>query len=308
MADTIFIMGRPHCGSTILNCMLGSLPGTCAVGELHRIADIDNPERKCACGAVPLECEFWSRVKEIYVGRAGAEAWDNLLKAIPKCYTFKESAGMLVGLTRGGVLSTYAEGYNLLHECVAQAAGEQTVVDSSRNPFAALMLLRTNPDARVIHLVRNGDDSLYSKLHRIQSGRGFRWYRFYWQKVRWPGILLHLSGISWVIGNRIADSIRRRYPGRVLRIRYEDLSAEPEQTLRGIGMFLGKDVTGVIRKIAQQEPIQVGHAVGGNLLRSKGAFIFRPDTEKPLPSRYRRLFRLYARPTMRKFGYVSKPF
>jgi hypothetical protein len=278
----------------------------CAVGELHRVAAFDDEERKCACGLVPAACDFWSRIRDRFIEQRGTEGWEEFIGSIPRCYTFAQSFKIVLGATSRAPLAAYAAGFPVLYGAIGQTSGENTIVDSSRNPFAALLLLRQDPGSKAILLVRNGEDSLHSKLHRMESGRGFRWYRFFWKSPRLRAPYLLLYGMSWVLGNLIAEMIRKAYPERVLRVRYEDLGENPGEALERIGSFLGLDASGVIASIEDGKPIPVGHAIGGNILREKGEFVFQPDSRKPLPGRYRFPFRLFAWPMMWAYGYFGK--
>lgn len=306
-------MGRPHSGSTVLSALLGQLPRTRAVGELHRIEDErlsgELPQR-CSCGRVQASCPFWRGVRERFVSGQGAtgtggETWGRFLASLRH---FTRSAHMLRLPLLDPARAPAAElvdGLGALYDAIADEAGADTVVDASRNPFVAGLLLRARPDARVLHLVRHGEDSLYSKLRRLQEGRGFRWYRYHWRAPRAVAPLLALSGLSWVALNGAAEALGAAHGDRVLRVRYEDLCADPGGTLARIGAFLDRDAAPLAARLDAQEPIACEHLIGGNGLRLAGAFVFRPDAGKPLPWRHRALFRLYAWPLLLRYGYLG---
>ncbi len=70
----VLIGGTGRSGSTLLDRLLGELPGFVAVGELRytwREALADN--RYCGCGARFLDCPFWSEV-----GRRAFGGWDQI--------------------------------------------------------------------------------------------------------------------------------------------------------------------------------------------------------------------------------------
>ena len=62
-------------------------------------------------------------------------------------------------------------------------------------------------------------------------------------------------------------------------MRYEDLVAEPARELDRIGRFLGLDMSGVIASIAAGEPLDIGHMVSGNRIRTSGVIKVGLDDE-----------------------------
>ena len=62
--NVVCIAGVGRSGSTLLDRILGSLPGAVSLNELRplwRNGFINN--RPCACGASFNDCEFWSEVR-----------------------------------------------------------------------------------------------------------------------------------------------------------------------------------------------------------------------------------------------------
>ncbi|MGI9039173.1 MAG: sulfotransferase family protein [Gemmatimonadota bacterium] len=92
------------------------------------------------------------------------------------------------------------------------------------NVFCAGRLLEAFPDARFVHLVRDGRDSLVSQLRRGRS--------------------LHHAAWIWLCA--AAAGVRLRDHPRVLTLRYEEMTAKPEATLRGICDWLGEAFEGSI--------------------------------------------------------------
>ena len=73
----LYIMSRPHSGSTILDILMGNSPAVEGVGQLvSDMGELDNP---CACGASIGDCTFWQAVRaEVEAGGIG---WDEAVRA-----------------------------------------------------------------------------------------------------------------------------------------------------------------------------------------------------------------------------------
>ena len=73
----VFIMGAGHCGSTLLDLMLGSHPESFSLGELHRLhglLDRDKGSPPQLCSMCDGPCVYWN-------GRASLpllRAWHHL--------------------------------------------------------------------------------------------------------------------------------------------------------------------------------------------------------------------------------------
>ena len=79
------------------------------------------------------------------------------------------------------------------------------------------------PDAQAIELVRDPRDILASKKRRVADGWN---YDPIW------------DSIAWKTAVRAGTSVQHNFPGRIIRIRYEDLVSKPEATVERICQFL----------------------------------------------------------------------
>ena len=79
----IYVAGRGHSGSTILDIMLGGGSAIESVGELGTIGTRglsgDKTGHLCGCGAVIAECPFWTRVREAVEARCGPASFPTLI-------------------------------------------------------------------------------------------------------------------------------------------------------------------------------------------------------------------------------------
>ena len=297
-------MGRGHSGSTILDILLGSSAQVESVGEL--IAGLSRSDREvCSCGAAMPACPFWSevrrRVESEGVGWGEACQADVTRRRAPllwRAWHTREddpAVRRLAGTTEA------------LAGAITATAGKQHVLDSSKTPARALFLLRHLPGSRAIHLVRDPRHVMQSYLWRLKPGDvGFQLFgrRRDWGKV-FP---LAVASSFWTIGNLLCELIARRHPGRVVRVRYEDLRAQPAQVLAEIGLAFGLDLDDVAIKIASGESFPVGHNIGGNRIRHEGTVRFDPEKSSRRAAAPRWLSVLtivLCWPLMLRYGYLS---
>ena len=84
-------------------------------------------------------------------------------------------------------------------------------------------LLRWYPRAKAICMLRDGRDAVASIL-----------------QVPWRShSSARLYGLQWNRYFKFIEAAQKRYPERVLVVRYEDLASQPEPQLYRIGLFLG---------------------------------------------------------------------
>lgn len=154
-------------------------------------------------------------------------------------------------------------------------------------------ILTSDPDAVIVHLVRDPRDRYEAALDHWPSGRG-----------RAGG-----ATARWNYSLRLAERHRRRFPGRYLVVRYEDLVLETEATLRHVCAFLGEEY---------HDSILTMDGAPGRRDRLR-ARVHRPDATGPLSPEYIGRFadripaeelafvQLHAGRRMRRHGYDPVP-
>ncbi len=121
---------------------------------------------------------------------------------------------------------SFAGLYAALHLAYAKPGNKQRWGEKTpRNAFWIDEIHALFPDARFIHIVRDGRDMAIDISDSILLP-----YSVYSGANLWQRYVL-----------AIRDSIRRLPDGSVIEIRYEDLCADPETTIRGLCAFLGED-------------------------------------------------------------------
>jgi hypothetical protein len=301
----LYVMGRGHSGSTILDILLGGGAAIESVGELVSGLRRYHGEERCACGCAMRECPFWGEVRRRF--EAEGHDWDGFAREsgartsvarwLPTWLAGRDDPAAL----RLAAMTRAAAG------AVAAASGKPHVLDSNKETARGLFLLKYLPEARVVHLVRDPRGIAQSHHWRIREGRGFKFMRrrFAAGGVTAPLFLL-LGAASWTVGNALCELTRRAYPDRVLTLRYEDLRDDPAGAVEAVGAAFGVPVADVVERLALGEAFPVGHNVGGNHIRLQGEVRFDGAAERarpPLP-RWAELATLaLCWPLMRRYGY-----
>jgi hypothetical protein len=294
----LYIMGHGHSGSTILDILLGNSSQIESVGEL--LSGLGrNDHAICSCGARMPDCPFWSEVR--WQVEADGITWDEARGA-----PARRAAGMWRAWQAGRadpVMARRVQITRAMARAIATVAGKPYVLDSSKTPAHGVLLLRHLPEAQVIHLVRDPRQVLRSYVWRVRTGGHFRRFPL---SARSAPVFLTCMAAKWTLVNLVCDLMARAFPGRVVRVRFEDLCARPAGELDRIGRALGLNLTDLSRKAAGQEPLAVGHNIGGNHLRHAGDVRFDPGggrSRPPLPRWLEAVSILLCGPLMWRYGY-----
>ena len=304
-ARLVYIMGRGHSGSTILDTLLGNAEHIESIGEL--VSGIDRKGEICSCGAKLEECEFWNNVSQVYEKKSNLR-WKYSAVLLKQQAHIRRFLKFLTISNSSKEIQLLKKINKNVVESILEVSNKKCVVDSSKEHTRALFLLRFFRETKIIHLVRNPNGILASDLYRLRDGMGFKFLRHKFFDVRFALFLMALSSINWVVGQIIAEILRWLSPERVMRIRYEDLCSEPMQIINSLSQFIGHDLQTVIKNIEAGKQMSIGHNIGGNMMRKAGTFIFNPIAGKSrsLPRFYKILVHLIAWPFMLKYGYLAR--
>lgn len=305
MAKIIYISGRGYSGSTMLDAMLGSSSRIESVGEL--VSGIKRYVELCSCGKTFEKCRFWSGVREEFENKTKT-SWDNAAHELMRQAHLKNLVPTFFMSTSSKWTQTKVVANRGVFDAIAETASKRYIVDSSKEVTRALFLIKHHPEAKIIHLVKNPVTVLESTYYRLSTGTGFRFLRrqFKPKKIFWPA--LSVAAFGWLVGNMLAEIVRLHDKGRVIRIRYEDIVAEPTSTFSLLEDFLEVDLTGVKQKLNNNEAFEVGHNVGGNHMRLAKSFVFDPTKKSRggLPPKYEKLVKIVCYPLMRRYGYIGE--
>jgi hypothetical protein len=159
-----------------------------------------------------------------------------------------------------------------LYRAIGIVAGAAVVVDSSKLPQPAGLLLRAPAvTPYFVHIVRDPRGVLFSRQRRRLRARGGR--------LSLP--LLGLDAYRWLRDNVRAEGIGRSAgEGRSLRLHYEELVADPASVLQRILAMLGEDPRPMPFLNGTTAQLGVNHTVRGNPNRfTSGEIEIREDRE-----------------------------
>jgi hypothetical protein len=310
----LYLGGLGRSGTTILERVLGELPGTCSVGELVHLWQrgvLD--DEACGCGEPFSRCPFWSEV-----GRRAFGGWDRALatrmeelrprvdrtRFIPKLI-----APRLLGRQRAD-LREYVGTFLRLHRAISDASGGAVVIDSSKHSSLAYCL-RTEPgiDLRIVHVVRDSRGVAYSwtkEVRRPEAG----------DKAGSTSLMTRYSpsrsAALWV-GHNLFFGLLGRLGTRTRLLRYEDFVADPRAVLTELAEFADVQVGGLdfLTQSSEQPSVLLSpsHTVAGNPMRFRtGPTTLRRDDawRAELPRGRRLLVTLLTAPLLARYGYLRR--
>ena len=308
----IFIAGTGHSGSTLLERVLGAMPGFVNVGELTDIYRRNAPRsERCGCGEPFADCPFWSKVGQRIYGGAG---WDSeRLAAVDRArrritrqrYLPRLFALPLAGRRFQRDLYAYGKNYSTLYQAIAAEAGATCVVDASKWPGQALALSRAGLDIRVIHLIRDVRGVAYSfGKQGVRRPQALDDHNVMWRQKA-------VNCASGWSARQLSLEVMRRWGVRAVRVRYEDFVSQPRRTieaaLSGLGVPYSQRQFGHLGD--GHVTLEASHGIAGNPARfGAGEVKFRPDEawRESLTPRDRRLVTAICFPFIVAYGWYPK--
>lgn len=300
-----YLGGFGRSGSTLLERMLATATGACALGEVVWLWErgLVRDER-CGCGERFSKCPFWLAVGDLAFG-----GWHRIDgTAVEILRTRADRARNIPRLAvRRGVhrrSREYSEFFAKVYAAAAQVSGSDAVIDSSKHPSTAYNL-RLNPRIRlrVVHVVRDSRGVAYSWTKKMvrpevgDSGHDRLMYRYPpWKSaVLWDAENLALSALG-------ASGVP------TFRLKYEEFLADPARGIRVLAEFLGVPLD-LSELFVDERSIQLGqaHQISGNPMRfNTGRVVLREDDEwrsalAPWP---RVLVSTLTAPLLAQYGYL----
>jgi hypothetical protein len=193
-------MGPGHCGSTLLDLILGSHSNAFSLGEfhrLHRCLDEANTGELQICGVCTEGCDFWNRKVSIPVLR--------------NYYSGKSTLRRLIRKFANLVSNPYKK--------LMAWSGKSIMVDSSKQPGWIARQLKPahkwkSVTPYLVYLQRDGR-AVVSSYFRKYPERGIK-----------------VIAEDWCQQVEEMDRYYEEFPGAKLRMTYEELATEPEKTIR----------------------------------------------------------------------------
>jgi hypothetical protein len=304
----LYIGGLGRSGSTLLDRMLGQIPGFFSAGEIRDLWQRSLKENLlCGCGEPFRSCPVW---KEIGLRAYGG--WDNVdPDEVIALMRSVDRHSMLPLLVKPGMwppfarkVERYAGLLTPLFRAIRDVGGGATIIDSSKAPSTAF-LLRQVPGISLsaVHLVRDSRGVAYSWTKMIARpdapGREMYMHRFQPPRI----------AFRWVTRNVMMEMLGRMGVPEV-RVRYETLIREPKEELARMLERLGdplqpQDLSFISDGHVSLRP---NHTVMGNPMRmDHGPVPLRIDEQwrTSMARRYRGMVTVLTEPLLRRYGYRS---
>lgn len=202
MKKVIFILGTGHCGSTLLDLILGGHSKMFSLGEVYRVVSTDIPEP--ICDICDDACKFWNPrlLKDL-----NNSYNDNMVKRIARKFNLIETKEVS------------------FYQKLSKASRKSILVDSSKNPGwikrNGRLLRLSGIDPVLIYLSRDGR-AVVNSYFRKYPERGLKGL-----SNNWNSRILAINDCfeSWRTGSKI-------------HIRYEELAKNPIKTVEMLMDFL----------------------------------------------------------------------
>lgn len=262
----VYIVGSGRSGSTLLERLLGAVPGYVNVGELLDVfRRVVAGDELCGCKATFSQCPFWTGVGRRAFGGWTTELVDETARLQQSVARQRHLPRLVVQAVADdsfrAALKRYGQIYARIYAAVLAESGAEVVVDASKGPAQAVAVSR-NPDVdlQLVHLVRDvrGVAFSWSKagVARPQGGvPGATMARHPPQltAARWSGLQTEI------------EIARRSVSGSVV-LRYEDLVTAPKRQLARVLTELGlPGVQGGLSHVAGRTiHFEPSHGLSGN--------------------------------------------
>lgn len=288
--EVLYVVGSGHTGSTLMNIVLGQHPEITSHGELVYLArDGWVSNKRCSCGTPANDCPFWSEVRRRWLERVGADGVEVYVGLQDDFERHRSWPRLLLQRYKPSKrFRAYSEHTRALFKTLQEVSGRPIVVDSSKEPPRAFALtMIPGLDLRLMHLMRDGRG-----VARSHDKKGNSIWR---------------TALFWIVANLASEQLLRRLgPGKSVRVRYEDLVADPGEELNRIGAVVGVDLTRVAAALSNGDDFKVGHTIAGNRLRHSKSVRLRPDEgswRDNLSIKKQRLFWALTGWLARRYGY-----
>src|ERR1700733_5082036 len=304
----LYVGGIGRSGSTLLERLIGQLPGVCPVGELVHLWERGIAEgERCGCGEPFRACPFWQQVGMVAFGGWGQVETGRiatLRSRVDRNRFIPALARRTVGPALRQTLTEYTSYYARLYAAIAEVSGCELIVDSSKNPSLAHCLRwQEDLDLRVLHLIRDSRAVAYSWSRTVRRPHSeSESYMTRYSTVMAAG--------QWSVQNA-AFHLLARLGCPTMRLKYEDFIAHPAEGLRQVARFTGlpeaADYPFLGTDWAELDRV---HSVSGNPMRfATGKIPIRRDDRwrTSMPKAQRCAITALTFPMLASYGYVPAP-
>lgn len=275
IGPVMYIAGLGRSGSTMLEAIMGSRDDVAALGEVVHLWERGIVRNElCGCGEHFADCPFWVAVGQEAFGGWGRLDLDRvatLKQAVDRHRRVPKTLSPVKTAASQRLIRLYNDLYLRVYDAAASVSGARLVIDSSKHGSLVAALSNSDQlDLRVLHLVRDAVAVAYSwskETHRPEAQSAEDELM-----VQYSGTL---SSAYWGMTNLEVEALRLG-KAKPVRLRYEDLVADPERALTETLTALG--LASFMPTIAGGIQLRTQHTVAGNPMRfRRGALHLRRD-------------------------------
>lgn len=308
----LYIVGFGRSGSTLLERMLGAIPGFHNAGELVGLFPrVALQDQRCGCGQAFSVCPFWQAV-----GGHGNGGWDrSVVQRVadlqPQVIRQRFIPYLLEPRTAPvrfrRLLSEYVEAYRVLYASLAEVSDARVLVDASKST-AQLFAMRQVPelDLRVLNLVRDSRGVAHS-----WSKSSIPMPQIHDRKVLMRTYTPQHVAMLWS-ALQLESTVLRAMAPHSGRIRYEDLIANPRRTLEHAlaSVDLPAQAGWLDHVEDRSVTLESSHGIAGSRSRFTTGRVdlqLDDDWRSSLAPSKRRLVTALTLPQLISHGYVGRP-
>jgi hypothetical protein len=281
-ATVLYVGGAPRSGTTLVDLVLGMLPGVFSGGELMFVWERGLRDNQlCGCGEPFRDCPFW-----LEVGRHAFGGWESVdLDEVLALRGRLDRHSKLLAVEFGGIgrqtrqdLSRLTGVLGRLYSGIRSASGCDIIVDSSKRPaYAQLLRQVVGVRLRVLHCIRDPRGAGFSHARSVQRPE------IVGKVELMPRYGAGMASVLWMASNLFIEMIN--VPRS--RLYYEQLTRSPAEALRRVLREQGGEaVEGALPELgpalarAAEVAPPLNHTVAGNPLRlSRMPLRIREDAE-----------------------------
>jgi len=230
MLKVLYVAAWGRSGTTIVDNILNGYPDVFSAGELRYLWKRGLVAKQaCGCGEPVGKCPLWRDVLRKAFGKNRPLPRD--VAALQARVARARDTPGLLRRPWSEDAERYADVMSRLYRAIGEVTGASLVVDSSKVPAeAAILARRPELDAYLLHMVRD------------PRGVAYSWARRTLHPDRGTLMTQHTparSTVNWLVWNGLTEMVARRYGGRIMRLRYEDLVADPRGRIESLLDLIG---------------------------------------------------------------------
>jgi hypothetical protein len=212
----VFVVGCPRSGTTLLQRLLDAHPSLAVIDETLWIPAYAKRARRLRSAGLAITELLPDLLAERRFARLGLDP------------------GAVEGLLRDG-RGPYREFVTRVFDLYGERHGKPFVGDKSPGYIRSIRTLHDLfPEARFVHLIRDGRDVAISATRWAKAERVFRDY------PTWPHEPVTTAALWWERNVRLGREAAEQLPdGWYHELRYEDLVERPAERCAGLCSFLG---------------------------------------------------------------------